>query len=138
MQGWKIIYLGNSTLEIRERSSVLHDNYFFMFSTKYLFFVLLQAKLVPWLDDHQHLSLPVVAVMILHKRVENFSLSLLKLFTCKIFWVTRPTEDDIHISSKRHSHFPQDLETFHQCCWKVKRIFPTQRPPAQMRAKKTS
>ena len=42
-----------------------------MFFTKYLFFVLLQSNLVPWLDDHQHLSLPVVAVMILHKRVEQ-------------------------------------------------------------------
>ena len=26
------------------------------------------VKLVPWLDNHQHLSLPVVAVMILHKK----------------------------------------------------------------------
>ena len=72
--------------------------------------------LVSWLDHHQYLSLPMVAMMILQARMGD---------DC-IFSV-----QNVHISMWRHSHFPQVLENDCQIRGKVKEIFPMLLAPGQ-------
>ena len=72
--------------------------------------------LVSWLDHHQYLSLPMVAMMILQARMgDDWIFSL----------------HNVHISMWRHSHFPQVLENHCQNRGKVKEIFPMLLAPGQ-------